>query len=287
MKYFNFDDRPGKIFSGLEDCRATIVVTEKDTKTKKVIVSKYHRWFSKDRAKLFKDLKTCDWTVENPEEIIPKIGTKVGKRILKKLKRKSQGKILRDFFEADGVKIWYHNAPRYWIHAHTEDYLPKVEYYDSFREDDKTGEKIPLNMRERRLSSHYKPLTFESENSFVVNSLMNSSLFYWWFVVWSDGRDLLAQHIKCFPLDLDNFSENLKKRLKPLINELMRSYDENSNLKINLRSGGYVIKIKEIIPSKSISIIDQIDDVFADYFGFIEEERRFIKEFDIGFRIKD
>ena len=105
--------------------------------------------------------------------------------------------------------------------------------------------------------------------------------------MWSDGRDLLAQHIKCFPLDLDKFSGSLKKRLKPLINELMKSYDESSNVKINLRSGRYVIKIKEIIPSKSISIIDQIDDVFADYFGFIDEERRFIKEFDIGFRIKD
>ena len=287
VKYFSFDDRPGKIFSGLEHCRATIVITEKDTEAKKVITSKYHRWFSRDRAKLFKDLKTSDWTVENPEETVPKIGTKIEKRILTKLQQKSKGKALRDFEKADGAKIWYYNAPQYWIHAHTEDYLPEVEHYNSCRENDKTREKIPYDLRERKISSHYKPLTFESENSFVVNSLMNSSLFYWWFVVWSDGRDLLAQHIKCFPLDLDNFSENLKKRLKPLINELMRSYDENSNLKINLRSGGYVIKIKEIIPSKSISIIDQIDDVFADYFGFIEEERRFIKEFDIGFRIKD
>ena len=287
VKYFSFDDRPGKIFSGLEHCRATIVVTEKDTKAEKVITSKYHRWFSRDRAKLFKDLKTSDWTVENPEETVPKIGTKIEKRILTKLQQKSKGKTLEDFAKADGVKIWYHNAPQYWIHAHTEDYIPKVEYYNSYRENDKTGEKTPYDLRERKTSSHYKPLTFEPENSFVVNSLMNSSLFYWWFVVWSDGRDLLAQHIKCFPLDLDKFSGSLKKRLKPLINELMKSYDESSNVKINLRSGRYVIKIKEIIPSKSISIIDQIDDVFADYFGFIDEERRFIKEFDIGFRIKD
>ncbi len=286
VKYFSFDDRPGKIFSGLEHCRATIVVTEKGTKAKKVITSKYHRWFSRDRAKLFKDLKTSDWTVENPEEIVPKIGTKIEKRILTKLQEKSKGKTLADFAKADGVKIWYHNAPQYWIHAHTEDYLPKVEYYDSYRENDKTGEKIPYDLREKKMSSHFKPLTFESENSFVVNSLMNSSLFYWWFVVWSDGRDLLARHIKCFPLDLDNFSENLKKRLKPLINELMKSYDESSNVKINLRSGGYVIKLKEIIPSKSKGIIDQIDDVFADHLGFKGIESKFIKEFDIKFKIE-
>ena len=287
VKYFNFDDRPGKIFSGLEDCRATIVVTEKDTNVKKVVASKYHRWFSKDRAKLFKDLKTSDWTVENAEEIIPKIGTKIEKRILKKLKRKSKGKILRDFLEADGVKIWYHNAPRYWIHAHTEDYLPKVEYYNSYKEDSKTGEKIPYNLKETKISSHYKPLILDPENSFIVNGLLNNSLFYWWFVVWSDGRDLLAQHIKSLPIDVDNFPEDLKERLEPLVDGLMESYDENSNVKINLRSGGYVIKIKEIIPSKSKSIIDKIDGVFADHFGFNDKERRFIKEFDIEFRIKD
>lgn len=58
----------------------------------------------------------------------------------------------------------------------------------------------------------------------------------------------------------------------------MKSYDENSNVKINLRSGGNVIKIKEIIPSKSKSIIDQIDDIFADHFGFKDEEREFIRD---------
>jgi hypothetical protein len=70
----------------------------------------------------------------------------------------------------------------------------------------------------------------------------------------------------------------LKEKLKRLVGELMKSYDENSNVKINLRSGGNVIKIKEIIPSKSKSIIDQIDDIFADYFGFKDEEREFIRD---------
>ncbi|MDH5635218.1 MAG: hypothetical protein OEY47_00945 [Candidatus Bathyarchaeota archaeon] len=43
--------------------------------------------------------------------------------------------------------------------------------------------------------------------------------------------------------------------------------------------------MKEIIPSKSKDIIDQIDDIFADYFRFTKEEKEFIKEFDIDFRI--
>jgi len=65
----------------------------------------------------------------------------------------------------------------------------------------------------------------------------------------------------------------------------MRSYKDGSNIKINERSGGYVIRIKEIIPSKSKSIIDKIDDVFSDYFGFTNDEKMFIEEFDIEFRM--
>jgi len=64
----------------------------------------------------------------------------------------------------------------------------------------------------------------------------------------------------------------------------MRSYNENSNEKINVRSGGYVVRIIEIIPKMSKGIVDQIDDVFADYFGFSENEKDSIKHFDLEFR---
>jgi len=284
VKYYNFDDRPGKIFSGLEHCRATILVIQKGTGTDRIITSRYHRWYTKDRPVLFSNLKTADWSITDPGGIVPKIGTEIEKRILAKLKRKSDGKSVSDFIEDDGVKIWYHNAPQYWIHSHTDEYLPKTEYYDSYKENE-AGERIPFNLRETRISSHYKSLFFDQERSTIINGLLNSSLFYWWFVIWSDGRDLLMQHIENFPVDLGNFPKDLKKRLNPLVHELMHKYEENSNIKINLRSGGYIIKIKEIIPSRSKDVIDKIDDTFADYFAFADEEKRFIRNFDLAFRV--
>ena len=287
VKYYNFDDRPGKIFSGLEHCRATIVVTGKGTGVEKITTSKYHRWFTKDRSKLFEDLKTTEWGIVSLEDTIPKIGTKIEISILDKLQQKSDEKTIGDSIEDEGTMIWYHNAPQYWIHAHTQDYLPMVEYFDGYKEDSKTGEKIPNNLVETKISSHYKPLILDPQNSSIINGLLNSSLFYWWFVIWSDGRDLLKKHIESFYIDVGKFPEDLKEKLEPLVHELMERYDENSNIKINQRSEGYVIKIKEIIPSKSFRIIDQIDDVFADYFEFTEEQKDFIKKFDIEFRIKD
>jgi len=280
VKYFNFDDRPGKIFSGLEHCRATIVVTEKGKGVKTVTTSKYHRWYTKDRPALFKDLKAVTWTPETPKEIVPKIGTRIEKDILGKLKKKSKGKTVGNFLKNEGVKIWYHNSPQYWIHAHSEKYVPRVEYYECYKEDEET----PHNLQDIRISDQYKPLLTESEQSAIVNGLLNSHLFYWWFVIWSDGRHLLSQHIENFPLNLADFPTELKEKLTLLVNRLMEDYEKNSNIKINARSGGYVIKIKEIIPKISKDLIDQIHDVFVEYSGFSKEESKFIEEFDHDFR---
>lgn len=292
VKYYNFDDRPGKIFNGIEDCRSTIVITKNGTGVNKATTSKYLRWYTKDRPKLFKDIRTIDWSFANfgsgnNNDGIPKIGTKTEENILNKIKQKSNSKTVKDFVKGEGIKIWYYNAPRYWMHAHPDELLPKVEYYDIYTKDEKTNKITLQHLKETVISSHYKPLIVKHEDSSIINGLLNSSLFYWWFVIWSDGRDLLAQHIKGLPMDIDNIPVETKDKLKSLVDELMESYDKNSNVKINIRSGGYAIKIKEIIPSKSRNIITQIDDVFADYFGFENEERKFINNFDIEFRIKD
>ena len=142
------------------------------------------------------------------------------------------------------------------------------------------------DLKETKVSSHYKPVTLEGDNAPIINGLLNSSLFYWWFVVWSDGRDLLADHIKSFPINLEAFNQTIKDRLKKLVEELMKSYEKNSNIKVNERMGGYAIKIKEIIPSKTKSIIDEIDNIFAECFDFNQKEEEFISKFDIEFRME-
>lgn len=287
-KYYNFDDRPSKIFSGIEDCRSTIVVTQEGNGVKGLTTSKYHRWYSKDRAKFLKSLKTTTWAFSNPRENIPKIGTTTEKEILRKLAQTSNGNKLRNYLLSDGERVWYHNAPRYWIHAHFDQNLPKIEHYNSYKKENETSDITPQDFKEARISSHYKALCLSPEHQFVVNGLLNSSLFYWWFVAWSDGRDLLTQHIASFPIDLSSFQEKIGQKIQAIVKELMESYEANSNMKINVRADGkYCIRIKEIIPKRSKAIIDKIDDILADHFGFTDKEKEFIENFDIKFRIEE
>lgn len=282
VNYWSFDDRPGKIFSGLEHCRATIIVTEKGRGVKRVNTSKYHRWYTKERPQLFEELLTVMVTLDDLKDVIPKIGTTLEKDILNKLGEISKGKRLSNFgTDEKGERIWFHNAPQYWIHAHTDDHVPKVEYYEGYQEDGET----PTNLQDIKISQQYKPLRFKTEHATIVNGLLNSHLFYWWYIIWSDGRHLLLQQINDFPMNLDDFPKDLNQRLQILLEKLMVEYDANANIKINLRSGGYVIRLKEIIPKVSKHIIDQVDDVLTEYFGFDEQQRNYIKSFDLGFRM--
>ena len=107
-------------------------------------------------------------------------------------------------------------------------------------------------------------------------------------MIWSDGRDLLKQNITSFPIDLESFPENLAQRLQSIVIELMQSYEKTAHIQPNTRKDGkYCIVIKEIKPKYSKSIIDKIDDIFAEYFGFTEKEKEFIKTFDMKFRIEE
>ena len=286
VAYYNFDDRPGKIFSGIEHCRSTIVITKKGNGVNSVITSKYHRWLSKDRPNLFDNLYTSSFELTEKGALIPKLGCDIEQNILKKIKDQSAGKTLKDFQTKVGKKIWYHNTPQYWIHAHFDEYVPKVEYYKNFRIDKNTRKIEPLGSPyEIRITDHYKPLEFTGSLAPVVAAILNSSLAYWWFVIYSDGRDLLSETVLSIPVNLGSLSNDLIDRISRKSLELMESFDKNSNIKINVRKGGYAIKIKEIIPKRSLSIISGIDDLIAALFSLTDEESEFIKKFDLGFRL--
>ena len=285
VEYYNFDDRPGKIFSGIEHCRSTIVIASKGNGTDNVTTSKYHRWQSRDRSTLFDNLMTVNLNVKSRSEIVPKLGTEIEKNILSKLYSRSGGFTISNFLEKNSIKVWYHNAPQYWIHAHYDEYVPKVEYYSDFTKDSNDGKILLGKPYEIKATGHYKYIELNEENAAAVSAILNSSLFYWWFVIKSDGRDLLSDIIVSLPINLDSIDKKIMKSLKEKGIKLMKDYELNSNVKINIRKGGYVIKIMEIIPKRSYSKIVEIDKLVSEIYDFTHEEADFIRKFDLNFRL--
>ena len=79
-----YDDRPGKLFDGLEHIRATIFITDNTTITYQHS-TRYHRWNTKFRNSLFQEVKYIDIIKTNKINAIPKLGGILFKTIYTKL----------------------------------------------------------------------------------------------------------------------------------------------------------------------------------------------------------
>ena len=113
-----------------------------------------------------------------------------------------------------GHTIYYHNAPRYWVRA--TDFAP---YFWNER----NGEQISTQVKSLSLAT-------EGDANAVVAAL-NSSLFYWWFLLLSDSRHLNLREIESFPLGLKRMGKSRKQRLAQLTDELMESFKRHSQRK--------------------------------------------------------
>ena len=137
-----------------------------------------------------------------------------------------------------------------------------------------------------KISTHVKPLRLTTElDASVVAAALNSSLFYWWFVVLSNCRDLTLREVRSFPIGVNQMNETIKQNLSELSADLMQDLKRHSQRKeTNYKTTGKVI-YDEFFPRHSKPIIDKIDRVLAKHYGFTTEELDFIMNYDIKYRM--
>ncbi len=265
--FANFDDRPGKLFDDLQHIRATIFLTtqENDLDTAILYSTKYNRWFTEVRSILFDGIVYDDITDFCTEGAFPKIADSVEKRVASKL-RNAKKPILT--FKTGKYFCHFHNSPQYWIRA--TDFIP---YF--WNEQD--GEKI---------STHVKPLHLTTAlDASIVAATLNSSLFYWWFVILSNCRDLTLREVRSFPIAVDQMDKVFKQILSELSADLMQDLKHHAQRKeTNYKTTGKVV-YDEFFPRHSKPIIDEIDRVLAQHYGFTDEELDFIINYDIKYRM--
>ena len=222
--FANFDDRPGKLFDDLQHIRATIFLTtqENDLDTAILYSTKYNRWFTEVRSILFEGIVYDEITDFCVEGAFPKIADSVGKSIANKL-RNSKKSVLS--FKTGRYLCHFHNSPQYWIRA--TDFVPHF-----WNEQD--GKKI---------STHVKPLHLTTElDASIIAATLNSSLFYWWFVILSNCRDLTLREVRSFPIGVDQMDEAMKQNLSKLSVGLMQDLKRHAQRKeTNYKTTGRVV----------------------------------------------
>jgi len=262
-----YDDRPSRLFDGLEHIRLTIHLIGLPVHAAKRFSTRYSKWMADERQTLFGRLQLTNTAPQLVERTLPKLCSELEHSILSKLARQ-QRQLSLFYVRAGEHLVFYSRKVGYFLQV--LDFEPRVL--------DGKGQ--------RRPPSEFKILRFESQDhAELALCCLNANLFYWFVTVFSDCRHVNKREVDALPIDLDALAASQsRKSLLKLANALMEDLDRNS-VDRGMRFQHDTLTVQCIYPKVSKPILDEIDCVLACHYGFTEEELDFIINYDIKYRM--
>ena len=228
----------------------------------------FTKWYAEERDILFQRVYYSLQTESLRGYIMPKLSSEIENNILKKMTASHN---LGFFFKGKTNNCLFYRigGGRYW------------KIFTSFSPEFILND-IPST------SSRENHLYFDSpELRDCAIAVLSSSLFFWYFIISTNCRDLNPSDLKEFNIDILSFKTEVSCVLVNLSQKLMEDYKRNSIIKEKISSLTGKIKYQEFYPRLSKPIIDKIDEQLARHYGFTEEELDFIINYDINYRMGD
>lgn len=265
--YSSYDDRPSRLFDGLEHIRLTIHLIGGLAAKPTLASTQYHKWSKDERGALFHKLGYTPAFAGMVPGAFPKLSHQIEAGILTKLSNQ-QHRLSEYLTKTGGGRIYYSRKVGYFLQV--LDFAPEVR-------DGKNELRDPSEFKELRFTS--------KDQAQAALCCLNANLFYWFVTVFSDCRHLNKREVDYFPVDLQRLSKDVVNTdLTRLAKELMKSLKDNSERRTQ-RYGHDTLTIQCIIPKHSKAIIDAIDRALAKFYGFTDEELDFILNYDIKYRL--
>jgi hypothetical protein len=241
--------RPSKLFNGVDMNLTIILGCEGGLKAENT--SMFRRWPSSFREFLFSTLQYATHDVTIKRNAFPKFGNPTELSAWSKLQSPAD-RIVHHIHSKPSVTLAFHGFGRYW-------------------------RKCIL----QKLSDNYQKFKVESRLAPYAICILNSQLAYWYWIVSSD----CYRFTKTDALNLTVPDSIKYQRFEKLSTRLLTSYEENAIIQSKTARNGKVTKEKQFFPARSKSILDEIDTLLAEHYGFTEEELDFIINYDIKYRM--
>jgi hypothetical protein len=261
----HFGERPSKLFDGAEVLLNIIISDIVNSPDKFVFSTGFTKWQAIERNDLFSKL-TYVKANNIRDYLLPKFQFQLENNIWNKLSQKSL--LSKDIRNHNRYRIFYRiGGGRYW------------KIFTSFQP------QFVLN-GQQSISSRENYLYLENADSVMIGiAVLSSSVFFWYFIMTTNCRDLNPFDLQQFPIGISQMSLDTKKELIRLSEILMTDYKDKSCLKLKQSASTGEIQYQEFYPRKSKPIIDEIDRILAQHYGFTEEELDFIINYDIKYRM--
>jgi len=263
-----YAERPSKLFNGAEVLLTISIMNKNHIHKNNVFMTGLRKWNSENRSNLF-DTTTYTYIEKQFRKyLIPKYSTNTEVDIGNKMFY-GRSKIESIFCSRKSdSKIYYRiGGGRYW--------------------------KIFLNFQPRFILNDIESIS-SRENHLFFNepelrdasiSILSSSLFFMYFIVTTNGRDLNPYDLNEFPVDFISMKKKNINSLSKLNKILMIDYRTNSKTKNKVSKITGNIEYEEYYPKYSKPIIDSIDTILAEHYCFSEDELDFIINYDIKYRM--
>jgi hypothetical protein len=197
---------------------------------------------------------------------LPKISTIFEKSILAKLKI---NKSISYYLNGEGNYNGYHTR--------------KLRYFVQFLD---CAPEIYEEDGTLRVTSELKPIKFRnSYEKYAGLAGYLSNLFFWYYIGYSDCRNVNKREVFTFPFSLGELDDSIISILSKFGEQIIIDLQANSFFQTSNYQKYGVLKMQTFQPRKSKPIIDQIDTVLAQHYGFTEGELDFIVNYDIKYRM--
>ena len=256
IKISSYSVRPQPVFKNAVVNTSILMFQKTLTPCQQLLSTKMHRRNSEfDLQTLVDNLQFIDVQENLKFGRIPKIGLQIEKDILNKLK--THRTIASYIVNENGKPIVYRFAGGRYFKVVTS-------YY--------TG------------SSAERALMLDEKFANAIGCILSSNLSFWYYQIYSDNLNWKDCEITSVPVP--NLTDKQIVDLNKLYSEYLQDIENNANVRQSSGNSTYhVSQFKEYKIVKSKPIIDKIDDYICPLYGLTDEERDFVKNYELEFRM--
>ena len=260
----SFDVYPCKLFEGAKQRLTILLASRKRKRSDRVWATRYLRWRLEERPALFAKLAYAPSYRQIELCVFPKSDDRKAASIIEKLASFRP----EAFVRSQGEQIYVHRIPYNYVKA-----VNFVPYFS--------------NAVGKKKSDDYKPYCLVSLTlNLAALSMVNSNLFFFRWYSFFEGYHCGKHEITSFPFGLSRMNDGVRSRLEVLATRLMADMQRNSSRKSAQYKATGRTTYQEFYPARSKPIIDEIDRVLAEHYGFTAEELDFIINYDIKYRMR-
>lgn len=248
----NYGDRPCTLFNGVHQ-KLSIVIACKQEKNKQLYTTQNYHWYKDEAKDLFKKIQYIKNDLIE-DEFYYKIGNSKQQSIIHKM-----NEIKTSLYEwcnsgKEGDDVYLNMRLTFWVKCFTS---PKA-------------------------SNDFKRYSFETEEEkYVFTAILNSSLFYFVWESISDVWHITNKELLNFKFDYNRLDGKSKADLIECAKKLEADLESKKEY-IGSKQTEYEYKHK-----RSKILIDQIDYILQDYYGFTDEELKEIVDYNMSYRMND